>query len=245
MPIFEISSVNGCLFSWGAYFHGVLINACKQSVAEECVHVHNNENLQLVFFTLSLSRLLVPETSSYFSSVFLEAAEHILARPFNSSPDSPHSFGCRSCWSCNSTLRRETHTSLVLVPPGCTSLVQPLDVCFNKEFKSIIQRLQNEHMHGNLDKYINGTIPAGQRRILITKWVGAAWAEMNQKRDTAIRGFEKCGISVRIDGRSDDLISIRGLENYQVRPEEESSEHEATESDENLFDMDSSDDEDL
>ena len=49
-------------------------------------------------------------------------------------------------------------------------------------------------------------------------------------------------MSVRIDGRSDDLISIRGLENYQVRPEEESSEHEATESDENVFVMDSSDD---
>ena len=73
--------------------------------------------------------------------------------------------------SVKETLRRDTHTSLILVPPGCTSLVKPLDVCFNKEFKSIIQHLQNEDMHGNLDKYVNGTIPAGQRRILITKWV--------------------------------------------------------------------------
>ena len=29
MSIFEISSQNGCLFSRGAYFHGVLINACN------------------------------------------------------------------------------------------------------------------------------------------------------------------------------------------------------------------------
>lgn len=141
------------------------------------------------------------------------------------------------------TQSRETHTSLVLVPPGCTSLVQPLDVCFNKEFKNIIERLQNEHIHSNLDKCVNGTIPAGQRRILITKWVGSAWGEMNQKPDISIRGFEKCGISVRIDGRSDDLINIRELDSYQVRPEEESSEPESHD-DENLFDMDSSSEED-
>ena len=78
-------------------------------------------------------------------------------------------------------LRGETHTSLVLVPPGCTSLVQPLDVCFSKEFKSISERLQNGHMHSNLDKYVNSTIPAGQSYILITKWVGAARAKMNKK----------------------------------------------------------------
>ena len=34
----------------------------------------------------------------------------------------------------------ECNTSIVLVPPGCTSLVQPLDVTFNKEFKAVIER---------------------------------------------------------------------------------------------------------
>ncbi|CAG8676820.1 2665_t:CDS:1, partial [Paraglomus occultum] len=30
---------------------------------------------------------------------------------------------------------RECNTTVALVPPGCTSLVQPLDVSFNAQFK--------------------------------------------------------------------------------------------------------------
>ena len=37
MPIFEISSQNGCLFSRGAYFHGVLMNACNFLVARNLI----------------------------------------------------------------------------------------------------------------------------------------------------------------------------------------------------------------
>ena len=34
---FKISSQNGCLFSGGVYFQGVLINACNFLVACSCV----------------------------------------------------------------------------------------------------------------------------------------------------------------------------------------------------------------
>jgi hypothetical protein len=37
-------------------------------------------------------------------------------------------------------LQRETTTSVVLVPAGCTSLVQPLDVSFNSVFKSVVEQ---------------------------------------------------------------------------------------------------------
>lgn len=99
---------------------------------------------------------------------------HMWKQPFSPDADRPKLLiadvhKAQTTESVKNTLSRETHTSLVLVPPGCTSVVQPLDVCFNKEFKNIIERLQNEHMHSNLDKYVNGTIPAGQRCILITK----------------------------------------------------------------------------
>ena len=37
MPIFEISSQDGCLFLRGAYFHGVLINGCNFLAVYSCV----------------------------------------------------------------------------------------------------------------------------------------------------------------------------------------------------------------
>ena len=73
--------------------------------------------------------------------------------------------------------------------PGTTSLVQPLDVSVNSEFKSIVERLQNQHMHSNVSLYIEGKITASQRRVLITKWVGQAWAEVCANKDMIYRAF--------------------------------------------------------
>ena len=50
--------------------------------------------------------------------------------------------------------------------------------------------------------------------------------------------FKKCGISVPIDGSEDAVIKIRGLEGYIVRNTPKDSESE-----EDMFDLDSSDDE--
>ena len=74
---------------------------------------------------------------------------------------------------------------------------------------------------------MKNSLSASQRRVLITGWVGAAWAEVCQNKDMVKWGFEKCGISVPIDGSSD----------YVVR--RDSSEPESDEED--LFELDSSD----
>ena len=124
-------------------------------------------------------------------------------------------------------------TTVVLVPAGCTSLVQPLDVVFNREFKNVTDRLQNKHMQNNLEQYINNSLTATLRRVLISKWVGAAWVEVSKKKDMVKRGFEKCGVSMPIDGSGDNAIKIRGLETYQVRCAE-------TEEEDDPFDFDSS-----
>ena len=128
-------------------------------------------------------------------------------------------------------LLRECHTAVALVPPGTTSLVQPLDVSVNSEFKSIVERHQNQHMHENVSLYVEGKITASQRRVLITKWVGQAWAEVCTNKDMVCRAFAKCGISVPIDGSKDHLINIRGLTDYKVDPVEP----------EGLFELDSDD----
>ena len=129
-------------------------------------------------------------------------------------------------------------TTVVLVPPGCTNLVQSLDVVVNVKFKQTVDRLQTEHMQQNLEQYMKNSPSVLQRNVLITGWVvAAAWAKVCQNKDMVKRGFEKCGISVPIDGSRDEAIKIHGLSDYVVR--RYSSETESVEED--LFELHSSD----
>lgn len=60
-------------------------------------------------------------------------------------------------------------------------------------------------------------ISASERRVLFTKWVGHAWDEISAKnKNTIIRSFHKCGISLPIDGSEDSEININGVEDYEV-----------------------------
>ena len=65
-------------------------------------------------------------------------------------------------------LLKKHKTSLVNVPPGCTSCVQVVDVL------KIRRSLFEDNLNKNLDQYVDGKINASQRRVLMTKWVGEA-----------------------------------------------------------------------
>ena len=72
-------------------------------------------------------------------------------------------------------------------------------------------------------------VPSGARRFspvitaFITKWVGNAWSRIKTSlKDTIVRSFLKCGISNKLDKSEDHLVSIRGLEGYEMpEPERE------------------------
>ena len=114
----------------------------------------------------------------------------------------------------------QCNTTPVYVPAGTTGLVQPVDVVFNAPFKAAVDRLATTHVQENLQDYVRGSIPAGEQRVLFTKWIGQAWEEVSAKKEMVIRSFQKCGISVPIDGSSDDDINICSLPNYKVGEEE-------------------------
>jgi len=102
-----------------------------------------------------------------------------------------------------------------IIPGGCTGLVQPCDTVLNKPFKDHIKAAATRHYDENLERWTEGKFTASERRIIMTKWVGDAWAAVSKDREAIMRGFTKAGIAVAIDGSEDDLINIKGLPNYR------------------------------
>ena len=71
------------------------------------------------------------------------------------------------------------NTEVVFVPPSATSLVQPIDVVFNAPFKAAVDKLATDHLNKNVEAYVRGAVKAGQRRVLLTKWVARAWEKVS------------------------------------------------------------------
>ena len=96
-------------------------------------------------------------------------------------------------------------------------MVQPVDVSFNRPFKSAVERFTSQHMQDYLQSYVQGKFDASSRRILFTRWVGQAWEEVSADREMVKRSFRKCGIVVAVDGSEDSKINISELEEYAVK----------------------------
>ena len=64
---------------------------------------------------------------------------------------------------------KEERVTSALVSDDCTSLVQSLDVCFNKSFKNHIKETAIRHYDENVDAYTKSKIFVSERRILMTK----------------------------------------------------------------------------
>ncbi|MCG7877729.1 MAG: hypothetical protein N0C90_15530 [Candidatus Thiodiazotropha endolucinida] len=99
---------------------------------------------------------------------------------------------------------RERKTRQAVIPGGTTSLLQPLDVCLNKPFKSNMRNLWNDWM-------VNGektlTKAGNLRRPDITtvcSWVIEAWNMI--PASMVLKSFLKCGISNNMDGTEDDEL---------------------------------------
>jgi len=103
------------------------------------------------------------------------------------------------------------------MPPGCTSLVQPLDVSINKPLKGMIRDLTDEAILDceSVESFEKWSV--GQRRVLTTNCVGDAWYRFCiEKKELVERVFRKLGLSLPADGSSDQEFDIKGFQDIKV-----------------------------
>ena len=97
------------------------------------------------------------------------------------------------------------NTDLVFVPPGCTSLLQAPDLCWNKPFKQRYSELYDEWCISGSETYTTAGNQRPPTKEECISWVKAAWASVS--KETVIRSFKCAGLTTAVDGWEDMLIS--------------------------------------
>jgi hypothetical protein len=117
-----------------------------------------------------------------------------------------------------------------LLPSGETEMCQPIDGGIGAIIKMLLQQEQDMWLEedGNLQVWEGDidapySLTASARRVLITKWVGAAWETLTTEdayAETFRKCFERTGALITADGTRDEYIRpMKGL-TYTIPPPE-------------------------
>ena len=101
--------------------------------------------------------------------------------------------------------------------PNCSTEVQAVDAGLGSNTKYLVGKEFEQWLEigDNLDRWENGTLSASDKRIIIIRFVGAAWKKFfNDDRYNPIRYFVKTGSLLTLDGSDAYKVCIKGLPNY-------------------------------
>ena len=115
---------------------------------------------------------------------------------------------------------KEINTVLVVVPGGCTSKVQPLDVCLNKPFKSYVRHYWSEYvMHESRSLPPHRKIKPPTKAD-VAAWVSAGLKQLQEKPDIIMHSFDACEITSTkaADVRPTELLGGQMCEDEQDNP---------------------------
>jgi len=108
-----------------------------------------------------------------------------------------------------------------LIPPGCTGLVQLLDVSVNKPFKSLLRDILDDLLDQYEDRHHldlreiqkKNTSAIAEHRVLVTQAVGEAWEQFCERhQELVVQTFWKLGLTLPIDGSSDEELLVKGID---------------------------------
>ena len=104
---------------------------------------------------------------------------------------------------------QSNNIDLVIIPGGCTSKIQPLDVCLNKPLKSVVRKKWIEYVHSLVNTSIN---PSPQNNLIppkkpdIVAWIMDGIDYLKSMPEMVKKSFFVCGITKALDGSQNTLI---------------------------------------
>ncbi|RFU28389.1 hypothetical protein B7463_g7932, partial [Scytalidium lignicola] len=107
---------------------------------------------------------------------------------------------------------KSANITTALIPPGCTSLLQPLDTAVNGPFKQWLREASDEYMESIESTDPNFKWSTSDKRIMTTHIVAKAAQRLEQeKKEMVVQSFIQCGISIRPDGSEDSQIKVKDI----------------------------------
>ena len=108
---------------------------------------------------------------------------------------------------------RKANAETAIIPGGCTSVLQPLDVSVNKPFKGWLRASWSNYIRGDAERVENakkgGDMLAKIRppsKQLIVDWVASAVNNLKGRGDLVRKSFVVTGIAPAINGAQDHLV---------------------------------------
>jgi hypothetical protein len=126
-------------------------------------------------------------------------------------------------------LLRKSNAVTAIIPGGCTSKLQPLDVAINKPFKTYMRKSWSIYISQEANKVRAGEttkIPAPTKQHIVD-WVADASSHM--QADIIKRSFKVCGISQHLNGHED--VMVHNDEYLSGLPDELFDDHDTVEFD--------------
>ena len=121
-------------------------------------------------------------------------------------------FRCHIMESIKKHLRK-ANAALAVIPGGCTSILQPLDVSVNKPFKGWLRASWTDYIRADAAR-VDAERKAGKElskirapsKQLVVDWVGSALDKLRTRPDLVRKSFVVTGISSALNGADDHLV---------------------------------------
>ena len=112
---------------------------------------------------------------------------------------------------------QKKNISVAVIPGGCTSKIQPLDVSLNKPFKSSCRSQWVEYLQQSIAQQEPGECIKTASKQQVLDWVVQSNKDLDSKKELIRKSFLVCGISNALDGSQNHFIRCaKELEQLKV-----------------------------